>query len=147
MVYDHELIDGLCCDRTSATVRKIPGYGRIVAASRSLGARQLHIPAFRYYSPPLSAVVIVLGILVYFTGARPPSIQFDDAMCSPEASVLTFAAHPYDWPISAMGHSPPLATRSGWIAVAIMPFSVYVLSGDSPFIALIYLTIVFLLQK
>ncbi|KAG5636618.1 hypothetical protein H0H81_007386 [Sphagnurus paluster] len=32
------------------------------------------------------------------------------------------AVHPYYWPVPAMGNSPPLATRAGWISIAIMPF-------------------------
>ena len=54
--------------RTS-DVRKVPGYGTVVALSRALGARQLRVSALGYYSPPLSAVVLVLGMLVFFTGA------------------------------------------------------------------------------
>ena len=36
------------------------------------------------------------------------------------------AVRPYYWPNMAMGHSMPIATRSGWIAIAIMPFMMYV---------------------
>ena len=44
-------------------------YTKIVAASRSVGARQIYIPVFDYYSPPLSAVVLVAGLITFFTGA------------------------------------------------------------------------------
>ncbi|KAI1783527.1 ferric reductase NAD binding domain-containing protein [Ganoderma leucocontextum] len=84
-------------------VRKLPLYSKIVAASRSVGARQSYIPVFDYYSPPLSAVVLVAGLITFFTA-------------------LTFSARPYRWPNPAMGYSWPIATRSGWISIGIMPF-------------------------
>ena len=34
--------------------------------------------------------------------------------------------HPYNWPNPAMGHSQPIATRTGWISIAILPFLLYV---------------------
>ena len=36
------------------------------------------------------------------------------------------AVRPYYCPNMAMGHSMPIATRSGWIAISIMPFMMYV---------------------
>ena len=48
--------------------KKLPFYKQVVAASRSLGAKQLRVPVFNYYSPPLSAIAIVLGFIVFFTG-------------------------------------------------------------------------------
>ncbi|KAI0730760.1 ferric reductase NAD binding domain-containing protein [Earliella scabrosa] len=93
--------------QSSSTARvvqnKLPGYKKAIAASRSLGAKQIYVPIFNYYSPPLSAIGIVLGLIVFFT-------------------VLTFAVHPYYWPTSAMGHSQPIATRAGWISIGILPF-------------------------
>jgi hypothetical protein len=41
--------------------------------------------------------------------------------------------HTYYWPNQEMGHSQPIATRSGWIALAIMPFMmsvVFILAFD-----------------
>lgn len=35
--------------------------------------------------------------------------------------------HPYLWPNIAMGNSPPIATRSGWLSIAIIPFMMYVI--------------------
>nr|VWO95070.1 FAD-binding FR-type domain-containing protein [Ganoderma boninense] len=88
-------------------VQRVPLYTKVVAASRSIGARQIHIPVFDYYSPPLSAVVFVAGLITFFTA-------------------LTFSVRPYRWPNPAMGDSWPIATRSGWISIGIMPF-LYVL--------------------
>ncbi|KAJ8472913.1 hypothetical protein ONZ51_g8201 [Trametes cubensis] len=47
-------------------VRKIPLYTRAVALSRALGAKQIQVTKVRYYSPPLSAVIIVLGMIIFF---------------------------------------------------------------------------------
>ena len=71
--------------RTADTVRKLPGYGTVVAFSRALGARQMRVSALGYYSPPLSAVVIVLGMLVFFTGtcALLLRLEMDDAHAEP----------------------------------------------------------------
>ncbi|KAM5541792.1 hypothetical protein V8D89_004521 [Ganoderma adspersum] len=98
-------------------VRKIPLYTKIVAASRSIGARQIYVPMFDYYSPPLTAIVLVAGMVVFFTA-------------------LTFAAHPYIWPNPAMGYSWPIATRTGWISIGIMPF-VFVLGTKVNFISMV----------
>ncbi|KAJ7122221.1 hypothetical protein C8R44DRAFT_919421, partial [Mycena epipterygia] len=35
---------------------------------------------------------------------------------------LMLALRLFYWPNDAMGHSPPIATRAGWISIAIMPF-------------------------
>ncbi|KAH9894984.1 ferric reductase NAD binding domain-containing protein [Cubamyces lactineus] len=90
-------------DNAIGDIHKIPLYTRAVALSRALGAKQFRATQVQYYSPPLSAIVIVLGMITYF-------------------AALAFSVHPYLWPNIAMGHSPPIATRSGWISVAILPF-------------------------
>ncbi|KAI0769659.1 ferric reductase NAD binding domain-containing protein [Trametes elegans] len=89
--------------KRAGVVRSIPFYTEIVAALRALEAKQVYVPLVDYYSPPLGAVVVVFGMVVFFI-------------------VLTFAPHPYIFPNPAMGHSPPIATRTGWISIAILPF-------------------------
>ncbi|EEB87074.1 hypothetical protein MPER_15738, partial [Moniliophthora perniciosa FA553] len=38
---------------------------------------------------------------------------------------FTLGPRPYLWPnLHVMGHSPPIATRTGWLSVAIMPFMI-----------------------
>ncbi|KAI0675049.1 ferric reductase NAD binding domain-containing protein [Trametes maxima] len=89
--------------KRSGAIRGIPFYTNIISASRALGAKQIYIPVVDYYSPPLSSIVIVAGMITFF--------------CA-----LTFGPHTYIFPNPAMGHSPPIATRTGWISIAIMPF-------------------------
>ncbi|KAI0356232.1 hypothetical protein OH77DRAFT_1401654 [Trametes cingulata] len=96
-----------------SVVRAIPFYTKIIAASRALGAKQLYVPAVNYYSPPLSAVIGVAVLITFFT-------------------TLTFGARPYLWPNPAMGHSPPIATRSGWISIAILPFLIVFATKVNP---------------
>ncbi|RDB18550.1 Ferric/cupric reductase transmembrane component 7 [Hypsizygus marmoreus] len=76
---------------------------RVAGLFRYFSSRQFHISLLGWYSPPLGSVVIV-GAMIAFFGA------------------LSLAVHPYYWPVPAMGNSPPLATRTGWISIAIMPF-------------------------
>ena len=60
-------------DSTARAVQnKLPGYNKAIAASRSLGAKQINVPIINYYSPPLSAIGIVLGLIVFFTGIYCP---------------------------------------------------------------------------
>lgn len=44
---------------------------------------------------------------------------------------MTLGSKPYYWPTDASyGSSPPIATRAGWMALALLPFVLYVLLGD-----------------
>ena len=47
-------------------MRKVKLYDKVIAASRALGSKQIYVPAVNYYSPPLSAVVIVAGLVAFF---------------------------------------------------------------------------------
>ncbi|KAI0645443.1 ferric reductase NAD binding domain-containing protein [Trametes meyenii] len=93
--------------------RRIPFYAKVLSSSRALRAKQIYIPVVNYYSPPVSAIVIVVGIITFF--------------CA-----LTFGPHTYTFPNRAMGHSPPIATRSGWISIAIMPFLIVFATKVNP---------------
>lgn len=44
---------------------------------------------------------------------------------------MTLAAKPYYWPNTTeihYGNSPPIATRTGWMALGCLPFLLYVMS-------------------
>ena len=70
---EHLGIDTNVVGSTARAVQnKLPGYNKAIAASRSLGAKQIHVPIINYYSPPLSAIGIVLGLIVFFTGIYHP---------------------------------------------------------------------------
>ncbi|KAJ7676257.1 hypothetical protein B0H17DRAFT_1334504 [Mycena rosella] len=94
-------------------------FDKLTAAFRYTGARQFHLRATNWYAPPLAAILGVVGMLVFITA-------------------LMLAVRPFYWPSEEMGHSPPIATRAGWISIAIMPFMVYAaLPLDPPFLPLI----------
>ncbi|KAL1745482.1 hypothetical protein HDZ31DRAFT_36238 [Schizophyllum fasciatum] len=78
---------------------------RVVAGCRYTAARQFRVQALGWYSPPLAAIIAVAGMAIF-------------------VFALILAVRPYYWPNSLMGYSMPIATRSGWIAIAIMPFMI-----------------------
>ncbi|KAL1751331.1 hypothetical protein FB107DRAFT_222251 [Schizophyllum commune] len=78
---------------------------RLVAGCRYAAARQYCIESLGWYSPPLAALLAVAAMTIFVFS-------------------LMLAVRPYYWPNMAMGHSMPIATRSGWIAIAIMPFMI-----------------------
>lgn len=78
---------------------------RLVALGGFMTTKQFRLASLDYNSPPLSAIGAVLGLFVF-------------------TMALMLAVKPYYWPNHEMGHSPPIATRSGWISIAIMPFMI-----------------------
>ncbi|KAI5892188.1 uncharacterized protein SCHCODRAFT_02501851 [Schizophyllum commune H4-8] len=78
---------------------------RLVAGCRYASARQYRVQSLGWYSPPLAAILVVASMTIF-------------------VFALMLAVRPYYWPNMAMGHSMPIATRSGWIAIAIMPFMI-----------------------
>ncbi|KAJ7467697.1 FAD-binding domain-containing protein [Mycena latifolia] len=91
--------------RASSARKSASILDRVTAAFRFLTSRQFHIPTADWYAPPLGAIVAV-AIMTIFVLA------------------LMLGPRPYYWAVMAMGDSPPIATRSGWIALGIMPFMI-----------------------
>ncbi|KAH8818584.1 ferric reductase NAD binding domain-containing protein [Flagelloscypha sp. PMI_526] len=88
-----------------STAKSASLVDRVVAGTRYLSSRQYRVQRLGWYSPSVG-VLCMVGAMWTFTMA------------------LTFAVRPLYWPNMEMGHSPPLATRSGWISIAIMPFMI-----------------------
>jgi NAD(P)H-flavin reductase len=80
-----------------------PLYKRVLALVRFFGARQFCIERIDYYSPPLNAIIAILVMITFFFA-------------------FALGRHPYIWPVAALGNSPPLATRTGWISIGMLPF-------------------------
>ncbi|KAK1220752.1 hypothetical protein PQX77_016466 [Marasmius sp. AFHP31] len=80
---------------------------KITAVFRYTTSKQyrLRVPFLTYYSPPLAAIIAVAGIFAFIMG-------------------MMLGPRPYEWPTMKMGMSAPIATRSGWLALAMMPFMV-----------------------
>ena len=87
-------------------LKQKPVFQRMTALSRILAYQGFTIPQVGWYSPPLG--VIILGLIggIFFFG-------------------MTLGPRPYYWPDGVQvsyGDSPPLATRAGWMALALFPF-------------------------
>ncbi|ODN80045.1 hypothetical protein L202_03904 [Cryptococcus amylolentus CBS 6039] len=71
-----------------------------------LSSRQLRIHRNFGYTLTFGETVIVLAMILFF-------------------AVMTLAPQPYYWPNTMdFGGSPPIATRAGYLAIAILPFQV-----------------------
>ncbi|KAF2641379.1 hypothetical protein P280DRAFT_517583 [Massarina eburnea CBS 473.64] len=80
-----------------------PLWQKTIAIVRYLGYRGFHVKALGWNSAPAGVLLLGLAGLVFF-------------FC------MDLAPQPYYWADSVFGGSPPLATRSGWMALACMPF-------------------------
>ncbi|KAF2866942.1 ferric reductase like transmembrane component-domain-containing protein [Massariosphaeria phaeospora] len=78
-------------------------WQRLIAMVRYLSYRGFHVKALRWNSAPVGVLLLGLAGTVFF-------------FC------MDLAPQPYYWPDIMYGGSPPLATRSGWMALACMPF-------------------------
>lgn len=79
---------------------------RVVAVNRYLGNRSFRIHALNWNSAPLGVLILgAIGAVFFFA--------------------MTLGPHPYYWPNTrelSYGNSPPIATRTGWMSLACMPF-------------------------
>ncbi|KAF2091902.1 ferric reductase [Saccharata proteae CBS 121410] len=92
-------------------------WRRIVACCRYLTYRSFHVRIFDWWSPSLAYILVGLAGTVFFF-----------ALC--------LGPRPYYWPNTdevSYGSSPPLATRAGWMAIALLPF-ILALSAKANFI-------------
>ncbi|PHH73311.1 hypothetical protein CDD82_5541 [Ophiocordyceps australis] len=89
-------------DLTPKSLSSRSWWRRGVSAARFVSYKTWRV--YRWNSPPLGTLIIASGGLVFF-------------------AALTLGPKPYYWPTDALyGNSPPLATRSGWIALGCLPF-------------------------
>jgi hypothetical protein len=75
-----------------------------------------------WYSPPLSSILGVLGLFIFVMGSLFSYPCFKLRSRTTHCSALMLGKRPYYWPSRNLGHSMPIATRTGWISIAIMPF-------------------------
>jgi len=87
---------------------------------RWLAYRAYRLPGLDWNTAPVGMLILGLIGTVYF-------------LC------MTLVPHPYYWPDNAdgtWGSSPPIATRSGWLSLACLPF-VFATAGKSNLITLV----------
>lgn len=96
-------------------------WQRALASTRFLGYRTFYLRGLNWYSPATGVMLLGLAGLIYFMCtfelSTIPSVKL-----TPKVA-LTLGPKPYYWPKKpSYGDSPPIATRSGWMALALLPF-------------------------
>ncbi|KAF2720488.1 putative ferric-chelate reductase [Polychaeton citri CBS 116435] len=84
-------------------VEALPAWRRTIAGFRYMSYRGFYIKALGWGSPPIGLLTLAATGAIFF-------------LC------MDLIPMPYYWPDLDWGNSPPLATRSGWMALACMPF-------------------------
>ncbi|OKO99258.1 Ferric/cupric reductase transmembrane component 7 [Penicillium subrubescens] len=76
----------------------------MTSVSRYMSYRGYQFPMLKYWSPSLGVTMLgVVGAILFLA--------------------MTLGPKPYYWPTDASyGSSPPIATRAGWMALALLPF-------------------------
>lgn len=94
----------LALKNTPAGVRTRAWWQKLVAVFRFSAYRKYELKALRGHTPTIGVMVLLAVGFVFFTA-------------------MTLGPQPYYWPSTAsFGDSPPLATRTGWMALAATPF-------------------------
>ncbi|KAI9659757.1 MAG: hypothetical protein M1831_003655 [Alyxoria varia] len=88
-------------------------YKKFRASARFLAYKCFRIPFLGWYSPSLGIILTgALGVVFFLA--------------------LTLGKRPYYWPSSDYGDSPPLATRTGWMSLACLPFVLSLAAKENP---------------
>ncbi|TVY42282.1 Ferric/cupric reductase transmembrane component [Lachnellula occidentalis] len=102
-------------------------WQRALASTRFLGYRTFYLRGLDWYSPAAGVMLLGFAGFIYFMCTSDLSIV-PSVELTPKVA-LTLGPKPYYWPKKpSYGDSPPIATRSGWMALALLPF-VMVLSS------------------
>ncbi|OJJ33220.1 hypothetical protein ASPWEDRAFT_43295 [Aspergillus wentii DTO 134E9] len=88
------------------SLKKSGAWRKATATMRYLAYKGFRMPALRYWSPSLGVILLgVVGTVFFFA--------------------MILGPKPYYWPTDqgvSYGSSPPIATRTGWMALALLPF-------------------------
>ncbi|KAJ5810373.1 Riboflavin synthase-like beta-barrel [Penicillium pulvis] len=85
-------------------VKRTRVWRATTSVSRYLAYRGYGFPMMRYWTPSLGVLLLGIAGVGFFLG-------------------MTLGPQPYYWPTDAnYGSSPPIATRAGWMALALLPF-------------------------
>lgn len=98
------------------SVRRWAAYRKVRSSARFLAYRCFRIPFLTWYSPSLGRILIgALGFVFFMS--------------------MTLGKRPYYWPNTSQvsyGDSPPIATRSGWMSIACLPFVLTLAAKENP---------------
>ncbi|EAW13403.1 ferric reductase family protein [Aspergillus clavatus NRRL 1] len=87
-------------------IKRTAIWRRVAAVLRYLSYKGYQMSALHYRSPSLGVILLgLVGVVFFFA--------------------MTLGPRPYYWPNTATvsyGNSPPIATRTGWMALALLPF-------------------------
>ncbi|KAI1205202.1 putative FRE ferric reductase-like transmembrane component [Annulohypoxylon truncatum] len=100
---------GFCSQRFApASLREKAWWRKLVASIRFLAYRRYDAAATRWRMPSLGVSLLMITGAVFFLA-------------------MTLGPQPYYWPNTQTlnyGSSPPIATRTGWMALACLPFMI-----------------------
>ncbi|KAI0110300.1 ferric reductase like transmembrane component-domain-containing protein [Daldinia grandis] len=88
------------------SLREKTWWRKLIAGFRFLSYRRCNVSAIRWHTPALGVVFLLVSGAIFFLS-------------------MTLGPKPYYWPNTRTlnyGGSPPIATRSGWMALACLPF-------------------------
>ena len=128
-------------NRTTATAGTLARASNnpAVAGLRYLSYRSFYIRAFSWYSPVLGVIILGLAGFVYFMGMRIHPYSGAQGKRLTPYLAMTLGPQPYYWPNTATvsyGSSPPIATRTGFMALGLFPF-VVLLSTKANWVTLV----------
>lgn len=95
------------------------------AAARFLAYRGVRIPVLGYWGASLGVALLILIAVVFFLGVFYLTFYIQLPKRTNMLLAMTLGPRPYYWPNTdtvSYGSSPPIATRTGWMAVALLPF-------------------------
>lgn len=96
-------------------------FNKLIAGIRYLSYRGFHVKSLQWNSAPLGVLFLGLAGAIFFICKWGDCI-YTALQFSNNLAVMDLIPQPYYWPSLDWGGSPPLATRSGWMALACMPF-------------------------
>lgn len=103
-------------------VKRTPVWRGFTSISRYLSYRGYSLPKVRYWTPSLGVILLGLIGAAFFLGTKLITLNLMSRSWLREIG-LTLGSTPYYWPTDAnYGSSPPIATRAGWMALALLPF-------------------------
>lgn len=96
-------------------------WQKLVAGARYLSYRGFHVRGLRWNSAPVGVLMLgAVGTIYFFCTLS----VYMNSGCQTDQIYLgmDLVPSPYYWADEMYGGSPPLATRSGWLALGCMPF-------------------------